>query len=133
MVEIFGDGSGRCGGELCSCEGVPVHHPDKHTGKHELVLRVFLSFVGGFFRVMMSLKKTADSGHIVVRSSSVSLCCSCVSAAGLLRDSGADGSLLVLPEDPLQAGPLCSRDGVFAGGGGHGGSRHSGWTKPGIQ
>lgn len=56
-----------------------------------------------------------------------------VSAAGLLRDPGADGSVLVLPEDSLQAGPLCSRVGVFAGGGGDGWSRHPGRKRPGIQ
>lgn len=33
LVEVSGDGSGRRGGKLHSCEGVPVHHPDKHTGK----------------------------------------------------------------------------------------------------
>lgn len=44
----------------------------------------------------------------------------CVSAAGLFCDPGADGAVLVLPEDPLQAGPLRSCDGVFVGGGGHG-------------
>lgn len=57
----------------------------------------------------------------------------CVSAAGLFCDPGADGAVLVLPEDSLQAGPLCSRAGVFVGGGGHGGGRHSGWKRPGIQ
>lgn len=56
-----------------------------------------------------------------------------VSAVGLLCDPGADGAFLVLPEDSLQAGPLCSCDGVFAGSGGHGRSRHSGWKTPGIQ
>lgn len=44
-----------------------------------------------------------------------------VSAAGLLCDPRADGSVLVPPEDSLQAGPLHSCDGVFVGGGGHGG------------
>lgn len=57
----------------------------------------------------------------------------CVSAAGLLCDPRADGTFLVLPEDSLQAGPLCSCDSVFVGGGGHGGSRHHGWERPGIQ
>lgn len=33
MVEIFGDGCGRCRGKLCRCKGLPVYHPDKYTGK----------------------------------------------------------------------------------------------------
>lgn len=44
----------------------------------------------------------------------------CVSAAGLLRDPGADGAVLPLPKDSLQADPLCGRAGVSVGGGGHG-------------
>lgn len=48
------------------------------------------------------------------------ICCECVSAAGLLCDPGADGAVLVLPEDSLPAGPLHSCDGVSVGGGGHG-------------
>lgn len=44
----------------------------------------------------------------------------CVSAAGLLCDPGADGAVLVLPEDSLPAGPLHRCDGVSVGGGGHG-------------
>lgn len=57
----------------------------------------------------------------------------CVSAARLLCDPSADAALLVLPEDSLPAGSLFSRHGVFAGGRGHGGGRHSGRERPGIQ
>lgn len=55
-----------------------------------------------------------------IRNAGLSLFFHCVSAAGLLCDPSADGAFLVLPEDPLQAGPLCSRDGVFVGSRGHG-------------
>lgn len=44
-----------------------------------------------------------------------------LSAAGLLRHPGPHAAVLVHPEDPLPARPLCSRAGVSAGGGGHGG------------
>lgn len=44
----------------------------------------------------------------------------CVSAAGLFCDPSVDGTFLVLPEDSLQADPLCGCDGVFVGGGGNG-------------
>lgn len=32
LVEVFGDGCGRRGGELRGSEGLPVHHSDKYTG-----------------------------------------------------------------------------------------------------
>lgn len=44
-----------------------------------------------------------------------------LSAAGLLRHPGPHAAVLVHPEDPLPARPLCSCAGVSAGGGGHGG------------
>lgn len=43
VVEVFGDGSGRCGSKLCSCEGVPVYHPDKYTGEDKLSGLITLS------------------------------------------------------------------------------------------
>ena len=54
-------------------------------------------------------------------------------AAGLLCDPGPDASVLVDFEDALQAGPLCSRLHLSPGGGGHGGGRPAGWTRPGLQ
>ena len=56
-----------------------------------------------------------------------------VSAAGLLCDPGADAAVLGLPEDSLQASPLCSCAGVFVGGGSHGRGRHSGRKRPGVK
>lgn len=34
MVEICIVGAGRCGGKLCSGEGLPVYHINQHTGKN---------------------------------------------------------------------------------------------------
>lgn len=65
----------------------------------------------------------------------IAQCVSCVAvpAAGLLRDPGADGSLVDLPEDALQAAALRSRGGVPVGGGGHGGGRHRSREEAGIR
>lgn len=67
MVEIFDDGSGRCGGKLHSCESLPVYHPDKYTGKRKPL--TYRDFVRGAFdtvcvvkiNIMMSTKKSSTS------------------------------------------------------------------------
>lgn len=46
----------------------------------------------------------------------------CVVAAGLLCDPSADGAIMVLPEDPLQAAALHCRGRVSAWGWSDGGS-----------
>lgn len=57
----------------------------------------------------------------------------CVVAAGLLCDPGADGALVVLPEDPLQAAALHRRGRVCAWGRSDGGSRPACWKRPGLK
>lgn len=121
MVEVSVDGSGRCGGKLHGGEGVSVHHPDQHSGMEESEMIHIL-----------------NEPEIILTEKCfifIAQCVSCVAvpAAGLLRDPGADGSLVDLPEDALQAAALRSRGGVPVGGGGHGGGRHRSREEAGIR
>lgn len=54
-------------------------------------------------------------------------------APGLLCDPGADGAVMVLPEDPLQAAALYLRGRVSARGRSDGGSRPACWKGPGLK
>ena len=48
MVEVLSTWSDGCSGQLHSCESVPVHNSDKHTGKHLLSNYIQLMSNGGF-------------------------------------------------------------------------------------